>query len=356
MSVLQQLYAAIQLPVPRALAGWTEKVSHWGEQYRTQWPGADLKEMCFPAAVFVFDRYHRRVCLAFGVCAPQLLERPRVNRLPNMNSAVRDALGDEAYPADPGHFLGNVSGGRLDINIFPQRRDLNRGWTQDGKRFRQMEHFVKTHPGTFFYHHAFYIDETWIPDRLEYGVLREDGTWWIESFGNARPWLAGCFAASWFKDAVSEASRSSDSGARRREILFAVTAAESFLVEWVRDDVLRRFQDLDTYLPPGERRPITLKWKEIPKHLEAAGLIKSSPKLNGSTWADFRVLVEYRNGLVHARASRPAMAGLNQEQLPVPTMSQLETLAPGWAVRVVTKLIVDLCSAAGTAAPTWVLR
>ena len=62
--------------------------------------------------------------------------------------------------------------------------DLNRGWSIQGKRFREMEKYVATHVGTFFYHGALYDDETWIPASLEYGVLREDGTWWIERFHN----------------------------------------------------------------------------------------------------------------------------------------------------------------------------
>ena len=66
---------------------------------------------------------------------------------------------------------------------FPQRRELNRGWSDEGKRFRAMERYVAGHPGAFFYHRPLY-DETWIPDRLEYGVLVDDREWWVDSFTN----------------------------------------------------------------------------------------------------------------------------------------------------------------------------
>jgi hypothetical protein len=40
------------------------------------------------------------------------------------------------------------------------------------------------HPGAFFYHRPLYNDETWVPDRLEYGVLVDDREWWVEQFRN----------------------------------------------------------------------------------------------------------------------------------------------------------------------------
>ena len=46
-----------------------------------------------------------------------------------------------------------------------------------------MERYVAGHPGAFFYHRPLY-DETWIPDRLEYGVLVDDREWWVDSFTN----------------------------------------------------------------------------------------------------------------------------------------------------------------------------
>jgi hypothetical protein len=47
-----------------------------------------------------------------------------------------------------------------------------------------MELFVAEHSGTFFYHRPYYDDESWIPEKLEYGVLVDDVTWWVDNFKN----------------------------------------------------------------------------------------------------------------------------------------------------------------------------
>ncbi|MGQ0572141.1 MAG: hypothetical protein ACT4P5_21765 [Armatimonadota bacterium] len=103
---------------------------------------------------------------------------------PNVNVSIRQTLGESGFFADKGHFLGHASGGILDINLFPQRRALNRGWSSDGRQFRKMEQYVATHPGVFFYHRPLYDDETWIPHSLEYGVVLDESSWWVATFRN----------------------------------------------------------------------------------------------------------------------------------------------------------------------------
>jgi putative transcriptional regulator len=119
-------------------------------------------------------------------------------------------------------------------------------------------------------------------------------------------WFAYSFAPEWFADALREAQTGQDHHARRREIVFAVCCAESYLLEWVRDEVLNRdFQGLNRYFVPGKWQSVVDKWKDIPKQLCDDGLIPAIPNLGKSYWEDWRKLVAYRNGLVHARASRP---------------------------------------------------
>ncbi len=176
----------------------------------------------------------------------------------------------------------------------------------------------------------------------------------IGSVGTPTAWLSATFASFWFLDAKSEAIGTADTQRRRREITFAVAAAESYLLEWVRDEVLKsNFVLLNDYFPPGERRPVTEKWKETTKALASNGLIPSAPNFAGKTWDEFRRLVEFRNGLIHARASRPQTAGLAESEMPVPSMEELQVLKPGWAVGVITNLIRELHSAAGTREPDW---
>lgn len=85
---------------------------------------------------------------------------------------------------DKGHFMAHSMGGGLDANLFPQRAPLNRGWSTPGKRFRVMETYLAEHPGTFAFARSLYGDGSWVPEYLEYGLLRADGTLWVERFRN----------------------------------------------------------------------------------------------------------------------------------------------------------------------------
>ena len=185
-SALIKLFGHANLRVPSALAGWDMRIDQWCDDYVAQYAAANLSEMNLDLAVFIFDHYLERVVLAYALSVEQLMKRDssRMRGFPDVNISVRKALGDKAFAADRGHFLGHASGGILDINLFPQRRELNRGWSGEGKRFRQMERYVAEHGGTFFYHRAIYSDETWIPHSLEYGVLRENRIWWVDTFMN----------------------------------------------------------------------------------------------------------------------------------------------------------------------------
>lgn len=99
----------------------------------------------------------------------------------------------------------------------------------------------------------------------------------IETF-KASIWLSANFASFWYSDAELEAIETGDIQRRRREITFSVAAVESYLLEWVRDEVLKRnFLRLDTYFPPDERRSATEKWKNVTKALASDGLILSAP-------------------------------------------------------------------------------
>jgi len=173
--------------------------------------------------------------------------------------------------------------------------------------------------------------------------------------GYAPPvWIASTFAPRWYADAIQEARVGVGRDARRREIVFAVCSAESYLVEWVRDSVLNReFDDLSKYFPAGKLEGILDRWKRVVKDLTADGRISKSQAFGGKVWQDFVELVEYRNGLVHGRSSRPATSGQPANLNPVPSMDLLDQLAPGWAAKVVQVLVNDLHSTVGTAPPAW---
>ena len=169
-------------------------------------------------------------------------------------------------------------------------------------------------------------------------------------------WLTYSFAPDWFADALREAQTGQDHHTRRREIVFAVCCAESYLLEWVRDEVLNsHFPRLNEYFVPGKWQSVVDKWKDIPKQLCDDGLIPAIPKLGESYWEDWRKLVAYRNGLVHARASRPESDSQSKERNPLPSKGDLDRLPSGWAVQVVVTLVRRLHDAVGTSPPTWLV-
>ncbi|MGC3992035.1 MAG: hypothetical protein QM796_20550 [Chthoniobacteraceae bacterium] len=85
---------------------------------------------------------------------------------------------------DKGHFIAHSMGGGLQLNIFPQRRDINRGWSVEGKRFREMEKYCVLHPGTLCFHRPIYLDEGFKPAALDFGFVTEEGELLVERFDN----------------------------------------------------------------------------------------------------------------------------------------------------------------------------
>jgi len=85
---------------------------------------------------------------------------------------------------DKGHFVPHSLGGGLEINLFVQLRELNRGWSPAGKLYRSMEGYCQQHPGTFFFNRPIYADGSSRPAMLEFGVLKAGGELWVERFEN----------------------------------------------------------------------------------------------------------------------------------------------------------------------------
>jgi len=81
-------------------------------------------------------------------------------------------------------------------------------------------------------------------------------------------------------------------------------------------------------------------------------LIAGVPTL-GLEWDNFRQLIEYRHGLLHARASRPQTSGMAADSLPMPPLGTLLEMAPGWPTGVVARLIIELVRAANKPIPSW---
>jgi hypothetical protein len=85
---------------------------------------------------------------------------------------------------DKGHFMAHCIGGGLDVNVFSQERRLNRGWSPQGKIYRQMENYCYQRPGTLCFSRPIYTDSSSVPRWLEFGLLKDDQTLWVEVFDN----------------------------------------------------------------------------------------------------------------------------------------------------------------------------
>jgi len=115
----------------------------------------------------------------------------------------------------------------------------------------------------------------------------------------------------------------------RREIIFAVAFAESYLFEWLRDDIFKgNYNKLLTYCNFYLFRKIHSpkeKWKEIPKKLYKDGLIPNIPKIENikQEWDEFDKVIKYRNGLSHGASSIPQNLSQPTEESTVPPLGEL---------------------------------
>ena len=124
-----------------------------------------------------------RLVAAFGRSQPRKIARDD-SRLRGWVGATGKMFGSGW---DKGHFIAHSIGGAVDgleANVFVQRRDLNRGWSAEGRRFRQMEKYCVSYPGTFCFSRPLYLDQTAKPAFVEFGLLKSDGNLWVERFDN----------------------------------------------------------------------------------------------------------------------------------------------------------------------------
>jgi hypothetical protein len=128
-----------------------------------------------------------RLVAAIGRSAPRKPKRDDF-RLRNWSGPSLDK-GGYGPGWDRGHFIAYCMGGvveRFELNVFVQRRSLNRGWKTHpgGKRYRKMESYCAANLNTFCFSRPIYYDETAKPTFIEFGVLKSDRELWVESFDN----------------------------------------------------------------------------------------------------------------------------------------------------------------------------
>lgn len=124
-----------------------------------------------------------RLVVAVGFSAP--LKRSRDDsRLRGWVGRTETLFGKEW---DKGHFIAHSIGGAvegIEANVFIQRRDMNRGWSLEGKKYRDLEKYCSANPGTFCFSRPIYLDLTSRPAWVEFGLLTVEGEFRVECFNN----------------------------------------------------------------------------------------------------------------------------------------------------------------------------
>ncbi len=133
------------------------------------------------SAVPLSDTIDDRVIVVLGSSALALGKEDTRIRLRGLIGATEKRFGPQF---DKGHFIARSFGGGTEINIFPQRRDLNRGWSKQGLLFRAMEGYCQANVGTLCFNRPIYLDDTFRPAAFDFGLLKQDGELWVEQFDN----------------------------------------------------------------------------------------------------------------------------------------------------------------------------
>lgn len=125
-----------------------------------------------------------RLMVVLGCSSPSSLPRDDY-RLKGWIGATGKVFGNRW---DKGHYIAHTIGGAVDgleANVFVQRRDLNRGWSTEGKRYREMEKYCSMNKGTFCFSRPLYIDQSSKPAFIEFGILKDGRELCVELFDNS---------------------------------------------------------------------------------------------------------------------------------------------------------------------------
>jgi hypothetical protein len=167
------LVRGLRMPLAPADLG-TALFDAVAERYEHQFPRCCLLQFVQSGATCLFD-------LASAVGAEQEDRTLAAWTITPATVGKRDVSFQRGFPlpsdtdgtsVDRGHLIPHLSGGEFGPNIFRQCRDLNRGWSSQGKRFRALEREAASTPGTFYFGHLLYEDGTAYPTEIETGLLR----------------------------------------------------------------------------------------------------------------------------------------------------------------------------------------
>lgn len=145
-----------------------ELPQRWIDAYCGETSGdVEIVQFSDGANHYLFDLVAERVVAAWGESRAADGERDRTRQAGFIPRFSRHYEGK-----DRGHFLSHGQGGLMDVNFFPQVKEVNRGWSDAGKLYRAMERHAAGNPGTFCFSRPLYepTNDSWDPERLEYGL------------------------------------------------------------------------------------------------------------------------------------------------------------------------------------------
>lgn len=158
------------------------------DRYQLQWLSCSLVEFEQSGATYLFDlagavgAAQEDRTVAAWVVTPSVINKRDLS----YQRGFPLPPDPDGTPVDRGHLIPHLSGGAFGPNIFRQHRALNRGWSEQGRRFRALEREAAATPGTFYYGHLLYEDDTAYPSEIESGLLRDTG-FHVERFRNRFP-------------------------------------------------------------------------------------------------------------------------------------------------------------------------
>jgi hypothetical protein len=158
-----------------------------GDRYAAEHDGSALLEFEQSGATYLFDfassaglPWEDRTVAAWALTPAAVAKRDTSYQRGFPLAPHADQL-----PVDRGHVIAHLSGGEFGPNILRQERALNRGWSDEGKRYRAREREAAAAPGTLYFAHLIYADDSAHPSEIETGLLR-GSTLHVERFRNRR--------------------------------------------------------------------------------------------------------------------------------------------------------------------------
>ena len=157
--------------------------------YYRDWSGVSLDCVRSPNFAMLIDwqagpddEGSVRTAGIFGVSGVATKQRDK-KRMAGLYGPTEQVFG-KGY--DKGHYISRAIGGDDDFenaNLFPQLRHINRGTSDLGKLYRNIELYCAATLGTLFFSRPIYENLSWRPKELEVGTWR-DGKFEVYVFPN----------------------------------------------------------------------------------------------------------------------------------------------------------------------------